>query len=148
MTEITFQFIPPTVEEFVARDVFVDDGSVEHIINKDGNITSVRLSQQRYLEFSGMGSIRFTLSEEDLEGLDLNQSYGLALETIQNVLHIDVSDYCVVLLISDENPARKYLELEEKIEIFSDNTLNCESHEYSEINDNTIKLSFRQKIIA
>jgi hypothetical protein len=142
MIEITFQFVPPSTQPY-EPNIQTDDK--EGISRKAGGVTTIRLSQQREIEFSEIGSVRYTVELSDANRLELQNVFRLAVDTIKDTLHTDVSDYSVCLLISGTDPIQSYLDQKSVINAFGADNLNCGSPQYSEINDNTVKISFRQR---
>lgn len=143
MTEITFQFVPSgSISDNSA--IYVDRDSGSDVVVKEGGITSIRLDKHKQLEFSEMGSIRYTVRTGDMDSINLKQMFESAKNSIQGVLHTDVSGYTVCLLISGENPVQAYMDEKNRIQTFGEDELNCRNPSYSELNNKTIKLSFRR----
>lgn len=146
MTEITFQFVP-SASLSDDNAIYCDPEIGSDAVVKEGGITSIRLGQHKELEFSEMGSIRYTVRRGNIDSTNFKQIFESAKKSIQDVFHTDISGYTVCLLISGENPVPAYMHEKSRIQSFGKNELNCKNPSYTELNDNTIKLSFRRNPI-
>lgn len=147
MTEIIFQFVPSQpVEE--GYGITFDGETKMDIIPKEGGITAIKLSQQRQLEFSDIGSIRYIVEIEDRNEFGFKQLFDSAKNTIHEHLQEDISNYTVCLLISGKNSIQSYLDEKIKIQAFGEDELNCDNPSYTELNGNTIKLSFSRRCMT
>ena len=112
MNEIAFQFIPLEDISDINHHNFATE-SFEKTSNKQGGVKSIRLDETRWLEFSNMGSMSFIVETDLNPQINLNNLFELAKKHLQRFSNIDVSDYTLCILISSENPARRYLEYKE-----------------------------------
>lgn len=147
MTELTLQFIPLDSDIRSAIEVAASD-DIRKISEKTGGLTSITLDKKKKIEFSKFGSIRYSEKVERLDQADLYRMFESAKAKIQNILNVDVSDHSVCILITGTNSVSLYLENEKKISEFGMSKFDCQDPKYTEINDTTIKLSFRKKAIA
>jgi hypothetical protein len=147
MTEYIFQFVPSesTTQDY---DIIADGESILKVVSKAGGITALKLSQQRRLEFSEIGSIRYIVEIGDRNEFEFSQLFDSAKIIIEEQLQTDISCYRVCLLISGKNSIQSYLDEKSKIQTFGEKELNCHTPSYTELNDNTVKLSFGQRQIC
>lgn len=140
MIRITFQFIPLTPD---ATEVELERASdrIKRVDELNGDMTVVYFQDGSRLEYDIDGNLRYSVRAQSMSDKDLDSIYESALRVIEEVHH-GTQSYSVCLILNDENVVNIYIDEVDDIERFSDTRFNNPSPEYTELGDQTIKLSF------
>jgi len=133
MTEIIFQFIPRQIGEVPNSNM-----------SSNFDISTIDIDRKHRIEYNKFGSIRFVFEFNPSTDLNIYNIFNRAKNSIEKELDIKLENYSACLLITGDDPVLTYLNKEDHILEFSQSQFECMDPTYSEINDQTIKVSFRK----
>lgn len=135
MTKIIFQFVPRQIGDTSDWDT-----------SSESEIESIHIDEEHHIEFSKFGSIRY-VSETNLSSdINIQKIFQEAKESIESEFGTTLENYSACLLITGDRPVITYLEEEDRILEFGESQFECVNPNYSEINDQTVKVSFQKGI--
>lgn len=148
MIRLTFQFVPfsfTETDKFKLKNEYIDSKSGDP---KRTEITIVQLRDAR-LEVAASGSIRYSVNSEEISEEILNNVYNKAQSSLSKVLLEGPQIYRVSLIIGEMESYDQYHKNRDHIAEFSSTVFGSEEPEYTELNEQSVKISFgpdRRKI--
>lgn len=144
MIRLTFQFIPSKFNNSAEVEVNYSSNRIDHIEKLDGGLRFIHLKSGHRLEYDVSGDIRYSIDVEGLSKHKLYTTYESAQKAIRDVIILDRAAYNVCLILHSQKAVSVYLDSLDDIGEFATHEFNNSNPTYTELGDQTIKLSFGQ----
>lgn len=144
MTRFTFQFIARPGEDgsIEVRESSDEVACVERV---NGSLTEVYLKDGSSIEVLPNGDLRYSINTKNHDDVDLEKVFEQGLATVRKIVAGSKNEYSVSLLVNNTDPVGTYLNISDKITKLGKKEFNNDDPSYSELNDNTVKISFRDE---
>lgn len=145
MTRFTFQFIPKASQKTTELEINESSERISHIEYSQGDFKVITLKSGAWIETTPNDDIRYSVKRNHVGEKSLKNIFEQAIESIEEVIDTMGAAYDVCLLMNNAHPVDTYLSINDEIERFSEKNMNNDDPRYSELSDNTVKISFRSQ---
>lgn len=144
MTRLTFQFIPS--KPATSSDVSLDyaTGQAKQTEELLGGLTAIHFNDGTRLGYDTSGHLRYSVNVNNISNETLYTVYESALEIIEDTLSREGLSYTVCLILNGKNIVSIYLDQIDSIKNFASREFNSSHLDYTELNGQTIKISFNR----
>ena len=145
MSRVTFQFVPERGDSNTDPLTHLEKrNEFEETEKFENGFSELKINSSNWVEVGGRGDIRYTTKEFDSNSLSITEIFNDALSLFGELIVESDTDYRVCLLIGDSDPVDTYLGNKNLIREFGRNMFCDENPSYTELNKDTVKLTFQK----